>query len=99
MATTHVGDDSHVALPWIHRVFSLMKRWSLDTYHGCAQSTSTPISTNSSFAEVAALIGGLAAHYEPMNYWDIVNERTPVRAHKSWPRVKITPVTQLGQHI
>ena len=24
----------HVALPWIHRVFSLMKRWGLGTYHG-----------------------------------------------------------------
>jgi hypothetical protein len=24
----------HVALPWIHRVFALMKRWGLGTYHG-----------------------------------------------------------------
>src|SRR5260370_31417390 len=24
----------HVALPWIHRVFSLMKRCGLGTYHG-----------------------------------------------------------------
>src|SRR5260221_8768772 len=24
----------HVALPWIHRVFSLIKRWGLGTYHG-----------------------------------------------------------------
>jgi hypothetical protein len=24
----------HVALPWIHRAFSLMKRWGLGTYHG-----------------------------------------------------------------
>jgi ISXO2-like transposase domain len=24
----------HVALPWIHRVFSLMKRWGLGIYHG-----------------------------------------------------------------
>ena len=24
----------HVVLPWIHRAFSLMKRWSLGTYHG-----------------------------------------------------------------
>jgi len=24
----------HIALPWIHRVFSLMKRWGLGTYHG-----------------------------------------------------------------
>src|ERR1019366_2238698 len=24
----------HVVLPWIHRVFALLKRWSLGTYHG-----------------------------------------------------------------
>jgi len=24
----------HIVLPWIHRAFSLMKRWSLGTYHG-----------------------------------------------------------------
>ena len=25
---------AHVVLPWVHRAFSLMKRWSLGTYHG-----------------------------------------------------------------
>jgi len=24
----------HVVLPWVHRVFALMKRWGLGTYHG-----------------------------------------------------------------
>jgi transposase-like protein len=24
----------HLVLPWIHRVFALMKRWGLGTYHG-----------------------------------------------------------------
>ena len=24
----------HIVLPWIYRAFSLMKRWSLGTYHG-----------------------------------------------------------------
>src|SRR5215475_1749002 len=24
----------HIVLPWIHRVFALMKRWALGTYHG-----------------------------------------------------------------
>jgi hypothetical protein len=23
-----------IVLPWIHRVFALMKRWGLGTYHG-----------------------------------------------------------------
>src|SRR5271154_899839 len=26
----------HVVLPWIHRAFSLLKRWGLGTYHGLA---------------------------------------------------------------
>jgi hypothetical protein len=25
---------AHIVLPWIHRVFALMKRWGLGTYHG-----------------------------------------------------------------
>jgi hypothetical protein len=25
---------AHIVLPWIHRAFSLMRRWSLGTYHG-----------------------------------------------------------------
>ena len=25
---------AHIVLPWVHRAFSLMKRWSLGTYHG-----------------------------------------------------------------
>src|SRR6266853_300550 len=25
---------AHIVLPWVHRAFSLMRRWSLGTYHG-----------------------------------------------------------------
>src|SRR5260370_26144689 len=25
---------AHIVLPWIHRAFSLMRRWSRGTYHG-----------------------------------------------------------------
>jgi hypothetical protein len=28
------SEVSHIVLPWIHRVFALLKRWSLGTYHG-----------------------------------------------------------------
>jgi transposase-like protein len=28
---------AHIVLPWIHRAFSLMRRWSLGTYHGSPQ--------------------------------------------------------------
>ena len=45
----------HVVLPWIHRVFSLMKRWALGT--ACAASMSIRISTSSSSATTAAFIG------------------------------------------
>src|SRR5204862_1931887 len=36
----------HIVLPWIHRVFALMKRWGLAPIMGCAASTSTRISTS-----------------------------------------------------
>ena len=31
----------HAVLPWIHRVFSLMKRWGLGTYHGLRRKQTT----------------------------------------------------------
>src|SRR4051794_20895381 len=36
----------HIVLPWIHRVFALMKRWGSAHIMGCAASTSTRISTS-----------------------------------------------------
>ena len=47
----------HVVLPWIHRVFSLMKRWDWARITACAASMSTPISTNSFSATIAAFTG------------------------------------------
>jgi hypothetical protein len=56
----------HIVLPWIHRVFALMKRWGLGTYHGlrrkhidtgCAASASTPISTSLSSDTIGASTG------------------------------------------
>ena len=47
----------HVVLPWIHRVFSLMKRWGLGTYHGLRASTSTPTSTSLSSDTIGASTG------------------------------------------
>ena len=74
----------HIVLPWIHRAFSLMKRWSLGTYHSCAASTSTRINEfvfryNRRFhrhVSFEALLG-LAARYEPASYWDIVKRDNP----------------------
>jgi hypothetical protein len=57
----------HVALPWIHRAFSLMKRWGLGTYQACGARTSTPISMNSSFATIAASTGTFRS--KPCSGW------------------------------
>src|SRR5580692_5517238 len=47
----------HVVLPWIHRVFSLMKRWGSAPITGCAASTSTPTSTSLSSDTIGASTG------------------------------------------
>ena len=47
----------HIVLPWIHRVFALMKRWGLAPIMGCAASTSTRISTSLSSDTIGASTG------------------------------------------
>ena len=75
----------HVVLPWTYRAFSLMKRWSLGTYHGLRR---THVDTylnefvfryNRRFhrhVSFEALLG-LAAHHAPASYWDIVQRDNP----------------------
>src|SRR5208283_925609 len=75
----------HVVLPWIHRAFSLMKRWGLGTYHGLRR---THVDTylnefvfryNRRFhrhVSFEALLG-LAAHHAPASYWAIVQRDNP----------------------
>jgi hypothetical protein len=74
----------HVALPWIHRVFSLMKRWGLGIYHGLRDSISTRTSTSSPSDTTAASIGtsletvlGIASRSEPASYWTIIGRENP----------------------
>ena len=46
----------HVVLPWVHRVFALLKRWSLGTYHGLRRrhlNTYGPFYQPDIFAEIA----------------------------------------------
>ncbi len=91
----------HVALPWIHRAFSLMKRWGLGTYHGLRR---THVDTylnefvfryNRRFhrdVSFEALLG-LAAHHAPASYWDIVkrdNPRKGVQTLRRAPRRRKT---------
>jgi hypothetical protein len=43
---------AHIALPWIHRLFSNLKRWGLGVYHGLGKTTSSTTSTSSCSASI-----------------------------------------------
>ena len=75
----------HVVLPWIHRAFSLMKRWSLGTYHGLRRKHADTYLNEFVFrynrrfyrhVSFETLLG-LAAHHEPASYWDIIKRDNP----------------------
>ena len=76
---------AHVVLPWVHRVFSLVKRWGLGTYHGLRRKhVDTYLNEfvfryNRSFYRHASFetILGLASHHEPASYWDIIGRANP----------------------
>ena len=48
---------AHVVLPWIHRVFALMKRWGLGTHHGLRRKHVDTFSTSSCSATIDASTG------------------------------------------
>ena len=72
-------------LPWIHRAFSLLKRWSFGTYHGSRRKhvdtylNEFVVRYNRRFYYHVSFetLLGLAAHHVPANYWDIVNQVNP----------------------
>ncbi len=76
---------AHVVLPWIHRIFALMKRWGLGTYHGLRRKHvdtylnefvfryNRRFHRHTSFETVL----GLTAHHAPTSYWDIVGRDNP----------------------
>jgi transposase-like protein len=78
----------HVVLPWIHRVFSLLKRWSLGTYHGLRRKhVDTYLNEfvfryNRRFYRHVSFetLLGLAASNEPASYWDIIKRDNPRKA-------------------
>jgi predicted RNA-binding Zn-ribbon protein involved in translation (DUF1610 family) len=91
----------HVVLPWIHRAFSLLKRWSLGTYHGLRRKhVDTYLNEfvfryNRRFYRHVSFetLLGLAAHHVPASYWDIVNQVNPrkgVRTIRLAPRRRKT---------
>jgi hypothetical protein len=75
----------HVVLPWIHRVFALVKRWGLGTYHGVRRRhidtylNEFVFRYNRRFYRHASFetILGLATHHEPASYWDIIGRANP----------------------
>jgi len=76
---------AHAILPWIHRVFSLVKRWGLGTYHGLRRKHIDTYLNEFVFrynrrfyrhASFEAMLG-LATHHEPTSYWDIIGRANP----------------------
>ena len=94
----------HVVLPWIHRAFSLMKRWSLGTYHGLRRKHVDSYLNEFVFrynrrfhrhVSFEALLG-LAAHYEPASYWDIVKRDNPRKRAETLRRAPRRSKTATG---
>jgi predicted RNA-binding Zn-ribbon protein involved in translation (DUF1610 family) len=75
----------HVPLKWIHRVFALLKRWSLGIYHGLrpqhidAYLNEFVFRYNRRFYRHVSFesILGLAAGHGPSSYWDIIGQANP----------------------
>ena len=76
---------AHIVLPWIHRVFSLLKRWGPGTYHGLRRKHADTYLNEFVFrynrrfyrhVSFETLLG-LAAHHEPASYWDIIKRENP----------------------
>jgi len=75
----------HVPLPWIHRVFALMKRWGLGTYHGLRRKhvdsylNEFVFRYNRRFYRHVSFetMLGLASHRDPASYWDIAGRTNP----------------------
>jgi transposase-like protein len=95
---------AHVVLPWIHRAFSLMKRWSLGTYHGLRRKHVDTYLNEFVFrynrrfhrhVSFEALLG-LAAHYEPASYWDIVKRDNPRKRAETLRRAPRRSKTATG---
>ena len=83
----------HIVLPWIHRAFSLMKRWSLGTYHGLRRKHVDTYLNEFVFRYNRRL----AAHYEPASYWDIVKRDNPRKRAETLRRAPRRSKTATGR--
>ncbi len=76
---------AHIVLPWIYRVFALVKRWGLGTYHGLRRKHADTYLNefvfryNRRFYRHASFetVLGLTAHHAPASYWDIIGRANP----------------------
>jgi ISXO2-like transposase domain len=95
---------AHVVLPWIHRVFALMKRWGLGTYHGLRRKHADTYLNefvfryNRRFYRHASFetMLGLAAHHEPASYWDVIGRANPRKGNVVLRRVPRRRKTETG---
>jgi transposase-like protein len=89
----------HIALPWIHRVFSLMKRWGLGTYHGLRRKhldtylNEFVFRYNRRFYRHVSFetVLGLASHHDPASYWNIIGRENPRRSTHTTMRTRRSP--------
>jgi transposase-like protein len=93
---------AHIVLPWIHRAFSLMKRWSLGTYHGLRRKhVDTYLNEfvfryNRRFYRHVSFetLLGLVADKKPTSYWDLIKRDNP---RKSVGRSNALPTPYIGE--
>jgi len=86
----------HVALPWIHRIFALMKRWGLGTYHGLRRKhvdsylNEFVFRYNRRFYRHVSfeILLGIASLRGPVSYWDLAGRENPRKGAAS---VRKTP--------
>ena len=89
----------HVALPWIHRVFSLMKRWGLGTYHGLRRKhldtylNEFVFRYNRRFYRHVSFetVLGLASRHNPVSYWNIIGRENPRKSVHTAARTRRRP--------
>ena len=95
---------AHVVLPWIHRVFALVKRWGLGTYHGLRRKHADSYLNefvfryNRRFYRHASFetVLGLTAHHAPASYWDIIGRANPRKGTATPRRVPRSRKTATG---
>src|SRR5450631_1521967 len=94
----------HIVLPWIHRVFPLMKRWGMGTYHGLrrkhvdAYLNEFVFRYNRRFYRHVSFetLLGLTTHRAPASYWDIVGRDNPRKGAQTIRRAPRRRKTAIG---